>query len=675
MTCLRFVLTCFIAVLLCTPSAADIRPLQYDDVFLLEAVREPAPSPDGERIVFVRNWMDRQRDRSRHALWIVDADGSGLQPLTARDMDARAPRWSEDGERLAFVADGQIHVLWLDTGRSSRISALEHGVSELAWSPDGRWLAFVAFMPAERKPPVELPGRPEDADWAEPPIWIEQPVYRRDGAGYLREGSSHVYLIPAEGGAAIRLTSGDFDHEGISWHPDGTALYLSANRRADAHREPLRSAIYRLEVETRELVEVVSGEGPHTRPRVSPDGRLLAWLGFEDEELSYQANRVFVMNLDGDDARNLTEDLDRHIDEFQWQADSRGLVIQYDHKGRALLARQPLRGERQVLTDRLGGEYFSRPYSSGQFAVARSGLIAHTHADTTRPAELAVIDRRDSRVITDLNRDLARKRDVGEVEEFWYTSSVDGRDLQGWVIHPPGFDPEKRYPLILEIHGGPFATYGPFFTMELQLMAARGYVVVYLNPRGSTSYGEAFANEIHHNYPSHDFDDLMDGVDTVVARGYIDPDELFITGGSGGGALTTWAVAHTNRFAAAAAVNPVINWYSFTLNADMYHYFTRYWFPGPPWEHAEHYLAYSPISHVGKVNTPTLLFTGEEDYRTPIAESEQYYQALQLRGIESALVRVPGASHSLDARPSNLMAKPAYIIAWFERFRAGDEGP
>ncbi|MDP4945096.1 MAG: prolyl oligopeptidase family serine peptidase, partial [Alishewanella sp.] len=231
------------------------------------------------------------------------------------------------------------------------------------------------------------------------------------------------------------------------------------------------------------------------------------------------------------------------------------------------------------------------------------------------------------------------------------------------------FDASKKYPLILEIHGGPHTAYGPYFTMELQLLASQGYVVLYTNPRGSTSYGEDFANLIHHNYPSHDFNDLMDGIDQVVARGFIDERELFVTGGSGGGVLTTWSIAHTKRFAAAVAVNPVINWYSFVLNADMYSYFSQYWFPSLPWEDPEHYLKYSPIQHVGKVETPTMLLTGESDFRTPISETEQYYQALQLRGVETAMVRIPGASHAIHTRPSNMMAKPAYIIYWFEKHR------
>ncbi len=662
--CLALLTACmwFAPVLAAEPPALD-----YDDVFLLEAVSDPQPDPSGERIAFVRHWMDRQTDRARSSLWLISADGSDLEPLTDRDSDASAPRWSPDGTRLAYLAGGELRLHWLASGRDSRIAELPETPSGLAWSPDGRWLAFVMFTPLPADNPVTLPGKPEGADWADPAIWIEQPRYRADGRGYLRAGHHHVYVLPAAGGSPMRISDGPFDHSSPAWHPDGQSLFVEANLRDDAHRYPLKSSIYRIEIESRAITAVTRDDDPQRQPQVSPDGSRLAWLGFEDRELSHQAKRLFVADLDGSGVRELTADLDRDIDRFTW-ADNNRLLIQYDHHGRTRLARQSMDGSRTVLTDELGGEYFSRPYSSGQFATA-GGLIAHTHASTRRPSELAVIRDGASAVLTDFNRDFLAKRSVGRVEGFWYTSSIDERDLQGWVIYPPDFDPDRQWPMILEIHGGPFATYGEYFAMELQLMAAQGYVVVYLNPRGSTSYGEEFANLIHHNYPSHDHDDLMDGVDAVIARGYIDEDALFITGGSGGGVLTTWAISKTDRFAAAAAVNPVINWYSFMLSADLYFLFSRYWFPGPPWEHAEHYLAHSPIQRVGYVNTPTLLLTGEEDWRTPISETEQYFQALQLRGIDSAMVRVPGASHALHRRPSQLMAKPAHVVHWFERYR------
>jgi len=258
---------------------------------------------------------------------------------------------------------------------------------------------------------------------------------------------------------------------------------------------------------------------------------------------------------------------------------------------------------------------------------------------------------------------------LAEIEELWLESSLDGRALQGWIAKPAGLDPGKKYPMILEIHGGPFANYGDRFSAEVQLYAAAGYVVFYMNPRGSTSYGEEFGNLIHHSYPGKDFDDLMSGVDAVIARGYVDPEQLYVTGGSGGGVLTAWIVGHTGRFRAAVSAKPVINWYSFVLTADRYYVFYKYWFSAMPWEDPDQYLKRSPLSYVGNVTTPTMLLTGEVDYRTPMSESEQFYQALKLCRVDTALVRFPGASHGIARRPSQLIAKVAHILGWFERYR------
>jgi len=284
----------------------------------------------------------------------------------------------------------------------------------------------------------------------------------------------------------------------------------------------------------------------------------------------------------------LTAELDSSISGYQSDADSLGVYISYDHEGEGYIAYQGLDGERRQLVDDLGGLSYSRPYSGGDFSVANNDRILYTRADTTRPAELALVDGDKRHVLTDLNSDLFAHKTIGKVEEIWYTSSHDDKDLQGWIVYPPDFDKNKKYPLILEIHGGPHTAYASTFAAEVQLMAQAGYVVLYTNPRGSTSYGEDFANEIHHNYPSEDYNDLMDGVDAVIDKGFIDEDNLFVTGGSGGGVLTAWIIGHTERFKAAVVAKPVINWYSFVLTADAYNFFYKYWMPGLPWEHQDH---------------------------------------------------------------------------------------
>ncbi|RTE86844.1 MULTISPECIES: S9 family peptidase [Gammaproteobacteria] len=652
----------------------QIQPLQFDDVFEMEFVSDPQPSPDGESIVFVRNWMDRQTDRRRMSLWIVQEDGENLQALLDMNINAYSPRWSPTGDRIAFIADGQIHMYWLESGRVSQITQLASSPSSVEWSPNGHWLAFSMFTAGSNTAPLQLPGQPAGADWAAPPKFIDSMNYRSDGAGYLPDGYRHLYVVPSAGGTAIQLTSGNFHHSGqLSWASESDRIFFSANRHEDWKSQPLNSEIFSIDVETQELQQITQRSGPDSSPKVSPDGRRIAFLGFDDQRLAYQQNKLYVMNIDGSDIEVLTGELDRSINDFAWKENSRELVVSYNSEGRGILANQTLRGRHTVLVNDLGGSAYSRPYLGGDFSVSDDGLLVYTQASTSRPAELAAVRRSGAETLTQFNDDLDMAREIADVEMFWYESTIDELPIQGWIMYPPGFDDTKKYPLILEIHGGPHAAYGDVFAMELQLMAAKGYVVLYTNPRGSTSYGMSFGNEIHHNYPSHDFQDLMDGVDAVIDRGFINEEELFITGGSGGGVLTTWSIAHTDRFAAAVAVNPVINWYSFVLNADLYNYFTQYWFPGFPWDIPEHYLKYSPISYVGQVNTPTLLFTGESDHRTPISETEQYYQALQLRGVESAMVRVPGASHALHVRPSQLMAKPAYVTYWFDRFRQQED--
>ncbi|MEL6926422.1 MAG: S9 family peptidase, partial [Bacteroidota bacterium] len=347
-----------------------------------------------------------------------------------------------------------------------------------------------------------------------------------------------------------------------------------------------------------------------------------------------------------------------------------------DMEGNTIVAFAKLDGTVSEICNNVGGLSLGRPYSGGTFSVSeKNANIAFTHSTPDHPADLATVQQSSKKVnrLTHLNDDLFSHKELGAVEEIWYNSSHDNKRIQGWICKPPGFDASKKYPLILEIHGGPFTNYGSRFSAEVQLYAAAGYVVLYTNPRGSTSYGKDFGNEIHHNYPSEDYDDLMSGVDAVIAKGYIDTDQLFITGGSGGGVLTAWSIGKTDRFRAAVVAKPVINWYSFVLHADNPAFFYKYWFDGLPWEKQDEYMRRSPISLVGNVKTPTMLLTGEVDYRTPMSETEQYYAALKLQGVESSMVRIKNAGHGIANQPSNLISKVVYILGWFEKYRDGQD--
>ena len=347
----------------------------------------------------------------------------------------------------------------------------------------------------------------------------------------------------------------------------------------------------------------------------------------------------------------------------------KGLYFQYDDIGMTKLAYMSISGKLKNIVDQLGGMTLGRPYSGGTYSISKNNRYAYTLGNVYSPSDLAVGYNTSFNRLTALNKDLFDHKELGNVEEVWFKSSFDERQIQGWLVKPPNFDPSKKYPLILEIHGGPFSNYGFRFSAEIQLFASKGYMVLYTNPRGSTSYGKEFANLIHHNYPNQDYDDLMSGVDHILKRSYIDEENLFVTGGSGGGVLTAWIIGKTTRFKAAVVAKPVINWYSFVLYADNINIYYKYWFPGAPWDNLEHYMKRSPISYVANVKTPTMLLTGEQDFRTPIAESEQFYAGLKLNKVESMLVRIPGASHGIAARPSNLITKVNAITAWFEKYR------
>ncbi|HEX2139109.1 MAG TPA: S9 family peptidase, partial [Woeseiaceae bacterium] len=391
--------------------------------------------------------------------------------------------------------------------------------------------------------------------------------------------------------------------------------------------------------------------------------------GFDEEKRGYENALLYVMNRDGSNVRALTADLDRSVGSPAWHGNGRGIFVGYDDRGVGRLAFVTLGGEVSTFEHDLSGESLGRPYTSGSFSVAQNGAYAFTSGSATRPADVAVSrNGGEARRLTALNEDLLGQRDLARIEAVTWESSHDGRTIEGWIAYPPGYEQGRRYPFILEIHGGPYSAYGPNFSAEVQRYAAEGFVVLYANPRGSTSYGADFAHEIQYAYPGHDYDDLMSGVDYVIERGIADPERLYVTGGSGGGVLTAWIVGKTDRFRAAVVAKPVINWLSFVLTADMYPFFRMAWFSEDPWEDPEQYWELSPLSLVGNVKTPTALMTGEEDYRTPISESEQFYQALKLRQVDTALIRVPGSSHYIAGRPSSLIAKTDNIMAWFRRY-------
>lgn len=640
------------------------------DVFELEWVSDPQVSPNGREIIYIRRSFDVMSDRAISTLWLVDASGHNHEPLVPSFKGVSSPRWSPDGKKLLFVSStangAQLHIHWLASNRTTAISHVRKSPMNPTWSPDGKSIAFTMQVEAKSKPLITMPPKPKNAKWAPPAKVIDQVIYRADGRGYLQPSHTHVFMIPAIGGTPVRLTSGDYDFGAPSWDKDGQKLYASATSKKDFINQFNNSEIYEIDTQSKKQTQLTHRNGPDAGPMVSPNGKWIAYFGYDDKRLGYQLNQLYIMDKSGKNPRSLTQTLDRTIEQAKWASDSRGLYIKYSDFGDTKLAKIDLNGKVQPITQNVGGTSVGRPYSSGQFSVGQKTL-AFTQTSPQRPGDLVVIRKGQPTTLVQLNEDLLGQKDLASVEEI-SVKTEDGASIQAWVAKPPNFDPQKKYPMILEIHGGPFANYGPRFSAEIQLYCSAGYVVLYANPRGSTSYGAKFGNSIHHAYPGVDYGDLMASVDKTLSQGYIDPDRLFITGGSGGGTLTAWTIGKTQRFKAAVVAKPVINWMSFVLYSDFYPFFSQYWFPTMPWEDAEHYFKRSPLSLVGNVNTPTMLLTGEVDYRTPIAESEQFYQALKLRNIDATLVRIGGASHSIASRPSHLISKVLHILSWFGEY-------
>jgi dipeptidyl aminopeptidase/acylaminoacyl peptidase len=644
------------------------------DLFRLEGATDPQVSPDGTRIAYVRLANDVMSDSAVPAIWLVDIASGRQRPLVTGAGAQFSPRWSPDGRRLAYVAAGDggaaLHVLWLDGNADARITNLPDGPGAITWSPDGRSIAFTMRVPGEPPKLGEAPQKPEGAKWADDLEVIDKVTYRADDEGYRKPGYTHLFVISAEGGAARQLTFGDFDDDGpLSWTPDGRSILFSANRSKDWEREPLNSEVMVLDISSGALAPLTKRYGPDQAPQVSPDGRMIAYLGFDDVHRSYEVSQLYVMNRDGSGAHSLTAKLDRSIENAVWQGGS--LIVSYDDHGARKIARVGLDGSvRELASGLSGGGELDRPYTAGSFAVSPGGVIAYTANGADRPADLWVAGKGAPRRLTDLNATWLAHKALASVTPLAVTAP-DGKPIDAWLATPPGRHNGERVPLVLEIHGGPNSAYGPTFSTDVQLYAAHGYAVLTVNPRGSTSYGSAFANLIDRAYPGQDYDDLMAAVDAAIGAGIADPANLFVTGGSGGGALTAWIVGKTHRFRAAATQKPVINWVSEALTMDATPFTSRYWFDKRPWEDPMSYWNRSPLSLVGNVTTPTLVVVGSQDYRTPVSEAEQYYAALQIRGVPTMLVKVPGASHhGLAGRPSQSAAKAAAILAWFDKYRA-----
>jgi len=647
------------------------------DLFGLTVAADPQISPDGSEIAYIRRTNDIMRDRAVSSIWLIDVTSGAEIPLVTGEGTHLSPRWSPDGKRLAYVSTAsgggaELHVRWMDRGASTNITALPEAPDAIAWSPNGSRLAYTARVPGTAFSLGKAPPKPEGATWAKPLQMIDSVTYRRDGRGYVKPGTKQLFLVDATGGAPRQLTDGEFNNGGtVAWSPDGKTILYSGNRRAGWEMAPLESEVYALNVASGDVTQLTSRKGPDSKPQFSPDGRQVAYLGFDDQGHAFDQKQLWVMDANGANPRRIAGDFDRGFDEIAWTR--AGLFASYEDDGGSRVARVALDGNLTPLPARLGSTYYALPYTGGEWSVSQTGELAFTTASTVRPTDVGITTPNGTRQLTQLNELKLSAKTLGETRELAVTAP-DGVTIPAWIMLPPDYQPGTRVPMVLEMHGGPYAAYGPEFSVDYQLYGAAGYAVVFANPGGSTGYGEQFADRIEDNYPISNFDELMAVVDAAIASGFVDRDNLYLTGGSGGGLLTSWLVGKTNRFKAAATHKPVINWISHALTADAIPFFGPYWLGAKPWEDIEGYWSRSPLSLVGNVTTPTLVLVGADDYRTPASEAEQYYGALKLAGVDTALVVTPDSSHNnLSQSPSQQAARTAAVIAWFNKYRKGDD--
>jgi dipeptidyl aminopeptidase/acylaminoacyl peptidase len=653
--------------------AAAAKALTIEQYMDYETVADPRISPDGAQVVYTRRWVDKQEDKWKSALWIMNADGSKNRFL----VEGSDAVWSPDGTRVAYVAEGspkgaQVWVRWIEgAGGATQITRVEHDPGDLGWSPDGKQIGFSMFVKKEATWDIGMPKPPEGAKWTKTPTVVDRLHYRQDRRGYTEAGTVHLFLVPSDGGTPRDLTPGDwyvgarFDGQsgdvGWDWSADGRTIVVDGLDAPDADLRYRDSDVFAIDIASGQRRKLTP-DGSWSSPRIAPDGKLVALVGSPRSKASYHADDLYVVEMSGSGMRKISGTLDRDAGNLRWASDGSGVYFTADNQGTANIWFASASGAvRQVTT----GTHMLTLSS-----ISRNGTAVGVRSSPKEPPDVVRTSLNAASTLvplTRVNEDLLAGITLGEVEKIQY-DSTGGTKVDGWIVKPPSFDASKRYPLVLEIHGGPHGMYNVGFNYFFQAFASRGYVVLYTNPRGSTGYGSAFGNAIERAYPSVDYDDLMAGVDSVIARGYVDDRNMFVGGCSGGGVLSSWVIGHTDRFAGAAVRCPVTNWLSFVGHTDIPN-FTLNFFDAPFWEKPEQWLKQSPLMYVGNVKTPTLLMTGVLDMRTPMPQSEEYYTALKLRGIETRLLRFDDEYHGTTSKPSNFMRTVLYMDSWYKQHR------
>jgi dipeptidyl aminopeptidase/acylaminoacyl peptidase len=673
--------------------AADGKRLITDvDLYNFQWIANPQISPDGSRVIYTLVKTTPKHDNYETALWMIPSAGGPARQITSGTHDSLA-RWSPDGKTVAFVRSAerqtaQIYLLSMDGGEARPLTDMPKGAGEPVWSPDGRSIAFSSTtLPKdfEKKPGAE------ETDVRV----ITGARYRMNGAGYMdSERTNHIWVVevpktPGTAQKARQVTSGEFSEGDITWSRDSSRIYFVSNRVKESDFEPSDSDLYVVNASGGAITKVASIDGPIHGIALNADGSKVAFIGDINREgsgpaRSYSQPDLFVSSTQpGSTPKNLTTGYDFDIgggvggdqappraggrSKPYWTADGKSIVVNAAEQGTVNL--KMVDAETGKMSAITSGDHDVFSFD----ATPDGSKIAVLISTPTKLGDLYLVGKPGHvERLTDINHDLFSQIDLTEPEMIWY-KSFDGRKIQAWVQRPPDFQAGKKYPMILDIHGGPHSAYGYTFDHEFQWMAAKGYVVLYPNPRGSTSYGQEFGNMIQFKYPGDDFKDLMAGIDELIARGWVDPEKLGVTGGSGGGVLTNWSISHTNRFKAAVSQRSIADWAGWWYGADM---IAPTWFQGAPWETEADFKARSPITYVTKINTPLMLIEGEADFRTPPAYGgEQMFRALKYLKKTAVMVRFPGESHELSrsGKPSHRVERLDHIVAWFDKYTQGQE--